>query len=98
MLEVTRANSLTDALMAEPEKLKELYQKAPIEVVEYLKGKGYDFTEEEVKEYGLELEAAVKNSNGELSENDLDGVAGGKGEFRTGVVIGMLIGIACGGW
>lgn len=78
------------------ETAKKLLVMEPADVVAYLKGEGYDFTVEEVIEIGEDIKSL--QAKGELSADELDGVAGGKGEFIAGVLVGMLIGVSMGGW
>ena len=60
---------------------QKMLQSKPEEVVEVLKSKGFDFTYDEIVEFGKALAAEFKrNENaqgGELSEEDLGKVAGG---------------------
>ena len=46
------------------------------EMIAFAKGQGYDFTKEEVVKY-----FADNFEEGELSDDDLEAVAGGKGQF-----------------
>jgi len=80
------------------ETAKKLLAMEPAAVAEYLKGEGYDFTTEEVIEVGEDIKAL--QNQGELSADELDGVAGGKGSdyLKAGIVLGMVIGISLGGW
>jgi predicted ribosomally synthesized peptide with nif11-like leader len=59
--------------------------------------KGYQFTADEVKTFAKEL-AATMPKNGELSDNELEAVAGGKGSSRKGGEAGasiITLGMAC---
>lgn len=73
----------------------------PAEACAKLNSEGCSVTVEELQAYGEYIQEKAKTYSGhdKLNEDDLDTVAGGKGEFRAGIVIGMLIGIAYfGGW
>ncbi len=71
---------------------------SPEEVAADLKGKGYDFTVEEVKEIGNEIiEMKKKMEAGELSADELDNVAGGGYAFWAGVALGACC-VAAFGW
>lgn len=96
-----RMNALGSALcMLDQEQIKSLLEKTPAEAQAYFAANGYDFTVEEVETFGKEMLKLAQAANGaELSADELEAVAGGKGEFVAGIVLGMVIGIACfGGW
>ncbi|MEN1761397.1 Nif11-like leader peptide family RiPP precursor [Anoxynatronum sibiricum] len=68
---------------ANPELVEKLTrQESPEEVQAVLKEVGLDFTEEEVEQLGALLAKQMKAIQGELSEDDLDGVAGGTMEMK----------------
>lgn len=95
-----RRSQFAAAAFKDEETAKKFLAMAPLEVISALKAEGIDFTEAEVIEIGEELKAqAEAMKKDELNEADLDNVAGGKGEFKYGVVTGVLVGIAfLGGW
>lgn len=95
-----RKNQFIEVAFKNEETAAKLMALEPAEVVAALKAEGYDFTLEEVAAIGEEIKAVkAQAAQNELSEGDLEAVAGGKGEFVAGVVVGMWIGVAfLGGW
>ena len=78
---------------------KDLMSKTPEEVSKYMADQGYDYSVDEIKEYGVELQEKLDQfKSGELDPSALDDVVGGKGEFWAGVGVGLLIGLSLGGW
>ena len=90
-----RAEVISQALMSDESQIKALFELEPEEAAKKLAEKGYDFTAEELVEYGEVLDREKKeqeNANGELDEAALSEVAGG------GVVCVALAGVAVGYW
>ena len=87
-----RITQITNALMADEAGVKALFELAPADAAKDLVQKGYDFTEEELVEYGkiLDQEKKSAESSAELAEEALDDVAGG-GLIAAGVA-GVLVG------
>lgn len=75
---------------------KLVQQETPQEAQAILNEAGLDFTQEEVVELGEILMKAADASQGELSEEDLDDVAGGAvitaGAIATGIAIAKIVG------
>ena len=96
-----RAEILTQYLTSDPYRAKDLLALEPDEALAKINAEGYDFTIDELNEYCEAFKAAV--AQGELSEDELDSVAGGL-VLTTGMVIGLAacfvggtaIGIAAG--
>lgn len=79
-----------------------LLQKTPAEVCEFLNKQGYDFSENEVLEFGqcLKQYAYVQRKD-EFSTKELEEVSGGKGGrdaamFLGGVATGLAFGLMIG--
>ena len=89
-----RIEEISKALMADEGKIKEMFELTPEEAAKSFAAKGFDFTAEELVEYGDLLTKAKENAaaSGELDEGQLDDVAGG------GAVVALLAGIAFGYW
>lgn len=83
---------------ADKEYVAALLKMDPKEAQASLAAKGYEFSEEEIMEMGAEVKAAFEQaSKGELSEGDLEAVAGGKGHvssYAAGVAVGVVVGLA----
>lgn len=88
-----RAKLLADYLMEDQEKAKRLLEMAPEVAVKEINGAGYDFTVEELIEFGDAMSLSV--SKGELSDEELSNVAGGLGLVAT-YCIACGIAAACG--
>lgn len=86
-----RAEKLANYLTADVNKAKELVDLPVEDAVKAINADGYDFTVEELKEFGAELQKIAENmdSNGELSADALEDVAGGL--VVTGAVAAALI-------
>ncbi len=70
-----RLNAIAEVLNADEDRAKKLVEMEPAAAAEALKAEGYDFTADELTEFG---EIAVKaNQTGELDADKLDEVAGG---------------------
>ena len=74
-----RSEKLATFLTADIDRAKTLLELTPEEAVEKINADGYDFTSEEIKEFGVQLQqvATLQNEDGELSEDALSEVAGG---------------------
>ena len=87
-----------EAAFADKEYVAELLKLDPKEAQASLAAKGYDFAEEDIAEMGEALKAAMEQAGkGELSEGDLEAVAGGKGHassYVAGVAVGVVVGMA----
>jgi hypothetical protein len=74
-----------------------LLEMAPEQAVEKINADGFDFSVDELKEFGEELKkAADAQQAGELSEKSLEEVSGGIG-FVAGCAIALGCGILVGG-
>lgn len=90
-----RSEEISNALLADKNHIRELFELDPEEAAKELAKKGYDFTGAELVEYGdllTEAKQKLDNSDGELNEGQLDDVAGG------GLVTTALLGVAVGYW
>ena len=74
-----RAEKLSAYLTADIERAKVLLDLTPEEAAEKINADGFDFTADEIKEFGVQLQkvAASQAEEGELSEDALSEVAGG---------------------
>ncbi len=86
-----RVNAIAEVLNADEDRAKKLIEMEPAAAAEALKAEGYDFTADELIEFGEILSKA--NQSGELDESNLDDVAGGIGLITAGIIAG---GIAAG--
>ena len=86
-----RLNAIAEVLNADADRAKKLVEMEPAAAAEALKAEGYDFTADELIEFGETV--AKSQESGELDEGKLDDVAGGV--ITTGA---LLIGIAAGVW
>ena len=75
-----RATKLRDFLNADAARAEKLAVLEPAEAAKEINAEGYDFTAEEIIEFG---EAVVKASSGELDTDALDDVAGGSATAVT---------------
>ena len=103
MITTERVEAISAALCngRDNAQITQLLGLTPAEACAKLNAEGCDVTVEELQAYGQYIleKAKTYSANDELNEDDLDAVAGGKGEFRAGIVIGIIIGIAYfGGW
>ena len=67
---------ITEALNANEAKAEELLTSSAAVAVEYFHSIGYDFTEADLADYAKYIKE-LKNKEGELTEEDMDEVAGG---------------------
>lgn len=88
-----RAKLLADYLMEDKERANRLFNMAPEDAVSEINAAGFNFTTEELIEFGDAMSIAAKN--GELTEDDLEDVAGGLGVVAT-YLIACGIALACG--
>lgn len=74
-----RSEKLSAYLMADVEKAKALLDLTPEEAAEKINADGYDFSVDEIMDFGEQLQkvAASRADEGELSEEALSEVAGG---------------------
>ena len=70
-----RIKKLSEVLNADVEQAKQVVAMQPEEAVKLINAKGYDFTVEELVEYGTILRKMAEADS--LSEEDLEKVAGG---------------------
>lgn len=86
-----RAEMLANYLTADVNKAKELVDLPVEDAVKAINADGFDFTVDELKEFGTQLQkiAEKMNSNGELSADVLEDVAGGL--VVSGAVAAALI-------
>lgn len=89
-----RIEEISKALMEDESKIKEMFEMTPEDAAKAFAEKGFNFTAEELVEYGdcLTKVKAHAETNDELSEGQLDDVAGGS------AVATVLFGIAFGYW
>ena len=72
-----KASILIQTLSQEPEKAQRLYAMEPEQAAAELCAMGCDVTAEDLKDFGKALEQYQKTSGGELSEEQMEDVAGG---------------------
>ena len=74
-----RSEKLSAYLTADIERAKSLINLSPEEAVAKINADGYDFSVDEIMEFGEQLQkvAASQSDDGELSEEALSAVAGG---------------------
>ena len=92
-----RIEAITKALTADEAQISNLFAMEPAEAAAKLAENGYNFTADELAEYGKLLDQAKKDAegaNGELDENALENVSGG----AVGLVTVALAGVAVGYW
>ena len=87
MLTQERADIITKIMNSDEERAKELLGLEPSEALTQINALGYDFTLDEIKEYGKALKDASAQ-NDELNVDALDAVAGG-GIIKT-IVVGVV--------
>ena len=92
-LTLERTELLGKYLQEDVERAKKLLGLTPDEAVKAINADGYDFSIDELVEFGSKLQDAAKaqSENGELSESSLEDVAGG-----IGVIAGTLIALGAG--
>lgn len=85
VLKEERAALLSNFLVADKERALSLLNLEPEVAVKEINSNGYDFTVEEVEEFGKQL-VSLANSNEELSEEALENVSGGVLVVTAGVL------------
>jgi len=102
MLTEERANALKDVLFSDEECAKKLLEIGPAEALTQINAHGYDFTLDELNEFGQALRDIAQN--GEICVDALDDVAGGTltgiavvGASISAASLGFTIGRAVGG-
>ncbi len=83
-----RVNAIAEVLNADEDRAKKLVEMEPAAAAEALKAEGYDFTADELIEFGKILSKA--NQSGELDSDQLDDVAGGI-RFNYSVIAGPIL-------
>ncbi len=91
MLTQERSDKLTKFLEEDIERTKKLFEMEAADAVKVINESGYDFTADELLEYGKAIQAVA--SKGELNEGDLENVSGGV----ISVSIGIMIACGAGG-
>lgn len=95
MLTNERAELIAKYLNDNKERAQTLLALSPEEAVEKFNAEGYDFTVEEISEFGRQLKIAVASQDGELDEDALNGVSGGlavEGVAIACITLGYTIG------
>ena len=85
-----RAEALSNFLTSDPERAKTLLSMEPDEALVAINAAGYDFTIDELTEFGAEVRR-VSLLNDEISEENLEEVAGGV----AGVITIAFVGTVC---
>ena len=95
MLTKERATIISNYLAADIEKAGALLDMEPQDALNQVNADGFDFTIEEFNDYAKALKLA--KANGELSAEDLEGVAGGFGILAATLCVagGIALGVAC---
>lgn len=90
-----RFNQIAYAVAADQSDIKRILQLDIEDAVKEFQTKGYDFTKEELCEFGAQLTKLIEaNQSGELDENALNEVAGGCGYCAAvGAVVGAALGL-----
>lgn len=91
MLTNERAELLAKYLTDDKERAKALLELTPEDAAAKINADGFDFSVEEVKEFGVQLQtiSQAMNADGELNIEDLDNVAGGL-VVSTGVACALI--------
>lgn len=90
-----RAEMIANYLTEDDGRATQLFELFPAEVQKKINADGYDFTLEEIQEFGSKLQIVAASRNGELSESSLTDVTGGaNSSFWLGVATGSGIGAA----
>ncbi len=94
-----RIEKIAEVLNENESRAKKLIEMDPVAAAEQLKAEGYDFTSDELIEFG-EFIAKVKEETGELDVENLENVAGGVVVAGAVVAAGVKIFLAgaAGGW
>lgn len=95
VLTMERAGIITELLNADTERAEKLVSLDPSEAVKQINALGYDFSAEELNEYGEALRTAAARESGELELDALDDVAGG---VIGSIIIGVCALIASRVW
>lgn len=74
---IERTQALADYLMTDKEKTQRIVELSPEEAVKAINADGYDYTVEEIEEFGLGLRAAYEEQKDEFSDSELESVSGG---------------------
>lgn len=87
-----RISQITEALLKNESEVPALFELSPADAAAKLAQMGFDFTEEELVEYGkiLNEEKKQAESGSELSEDALDNVSGGG--LLAAAVAGVIVG------
>lgn len=97
MLTNERAEQIAKYLTADKERAQVLLALSPEEALGRINADGYDFTIEEITEFGKQLKVAATMQEGELDETALNGVSGGivvEGVAIACISLGYAIGSA----
>lgn len=91
-MKTERITQITEALLSNESEVPALFEMSPADAAAKLVQKGFDFTEDELIEYGGIINEEKKHAefNGELSEDALDNVSGGG--LLAAAVAGVLVG------
>lgn len=95
MLTKERKDLITAYLSTNEEHTKALFNMMPDEAVVQINANGYDFTVDEIREYGENLKRLAEAGDGELNAEDLENVAGGLGTLAILAIYGA---VAAGGF
>ena len=96
MLTQERANVLTKYLEEDINRTKVLFDLAAEDAAKKINESGYDFTPDELLEYGKALESAATKE--ELDAEDLEQVAGGLVTVSVGIMVACGVGGAVAGF
>jgi dsDNA-binding SOS-regulon protein len=93
-LTTERSEKLGKYLADNKDNAQALLELAPEQAVEKINADGFDFTADELKEFGEELKkAALQSESGELDAASLEGVSGGVITFAAAAAgIGIVMG------
>jgi len=87
-----RTKILTDYLVENKDKAKELFNLPIEEANERINAEGFDFTVEELKDFAEEVQIYIENNEGELNESDMDAIVGGVTGLEVAVAMGTIYG------
>lgn len=95
-----RSEVLANYLLADNERAQRLLEMSPEDAAKAINADGNDFTVEEVKEFGKQLQTVAAKPEGELSTDDLNDVSGGAFISLAALAMGAGIGYVIGrmGW
>ena len=97
MLTEARTNQIAEAMAVDTAYAEKLLQMSLEGAVKEFREKGYDFTEDELREFGTNLGKLIEaqKNGGELDENALEDVSGGCWKCAAvGTVVGAGLGLA----